>query len=397
MMNSPNITVRQVMTENPICFAPDQPIQEALDVMNRLRFGSVLIVEGDRLVGIFTERDFLRRATTATPGWRTMPIGEWMSPNPYTIHPSAGWDEALTSLERLRVRHLPVVEDGKVLGIVSARQLIGRRAEYLKLTVDTRTQELRSAFDSLLARDQEMNHYMKAAARLQRRSVLPTSPPDWPEISVGFHYAPLDPLGGDYYDFARPDDDHLGILIADASGHGIPAAMVAIMARFAFVEAAARTRSPGEVLAALNNRLQDLTDERFVTAFYGVFNRRTRQLTYANAGHPFPYRWSAGSNVCQPLSARGFLLGISPEEIYREHCLKLEPGDRLCFYTDGIPDARNDMGESFGNERLEQFLPTLMEPHDPTNWTHSMINHVADFRAGQRPTDDMTLIMAKVN
>ncbi|MCE9533688.1 MAG: SpoIIE family protein phosphatase [Planctomycetes bacterium] len=384
------------MTEKPICLTPDRPIQEALDLMNKLRVGAVLIVADDRLVGIFTERDFLRRAAGASPGWRTTELGEWMSPNPYTIEPDAGWDQALTSLERLRVRHLPVVENGKVIGIVSARQLISRRAEYLKTTVDARTVELKRAIEQLMVRDQEMSHYMKSAARLQRKSVLPHSPPAWPEISLGVHYAPLDPLGGDYYDFAQPDDEHLGILIADASGHGIPAAMVAIMARFAFVEIASRTRSPSEVLASLNNRLQDLTDERFVTAFYGVFNRRTRKLTYANAGHPFPFHWSARENRLQPLSARGFLLGISPEEIYREQCLQLTPGDRLCFFTDGIPDSRNDLGESYGTDRLGESLPALPDHEEASAWAGTMIRDVADFRAGQRPIDDMTLIMAKV-
>ncbi len=385
------------MTSDPIRLAPDRPIQEALDLMNQHRVGAILIVEGEKLIGIFTERDFLRRATKASPGWRTIPLRDWMSPNPYTIEPSAGWEQALTSLERLRVRHLPVLEDGKVVGIVSARQLISRRADYFKHTVDLRTQELKRANDQLLARDSEMNHYMKAAAKLQRQIVLPNAAPDWPEISLGVTYAPLDPLGGDHYDFAQPDDDHLGILIADASGHGIPAAMVAIMTRFAFAEIAPKTIHPGEVLTFLNYRLQELVDERFVTAFYGVFNRRTRQLSYANAGHPFPYRWSARERKCQPVSARGFLLGISPEEVYREKTLELEPGDRLCLFTDGVPDTRNEVGESFGTERIADSLARRDAAEPVADWSESFIRELADFRGSQRPTDDLTVILAKVN
>jgi serine phosphatase RsbU (regulator of sigma subunit) len=385
------------MASDPLYLAPDRPVQEALELMNRHRVGAVLIVDGEKLVGIFTERDFLRRATSASAGWRTAPLGEWMSPNPYTIEPSAGWEEALTSLERLRVRHLPVVEQGKVVGIVSARQLIGHRAEYLKGTVEVRTRELRSANDQLLARDSEMNHYMKAAAKLQRQIVLPHAAPDWPEIALGVHYSPLDALGGDHYDFAQPDGDHLGILIADASGHGIPAAMVAIMTRFAFAEIAAKTVQPGEVLTFLNYRLQELVDERFVTAFYAVFNRCTRQLTYANAGHPFPYRWSAREQKCQALSARGFLLGISPDEVYREKTLELEPGDRLCLFTDGAPDTRNEAGESFGIDRIEQSLAKWDDADPVSKWLESFTGELAEFRGSQRPTDDLTAILAKVN
>jgi phosphoserine phosphatase RsbU/P len=391
-----DITVGQVMMSEPIRLGPDRPVQEALDLMNRHRVGAVLVVELDRLVGIFTERDFLRRAASATPGWRTTPLADWMSPNPYTIESGADWEHALTSLERLRVRHLPVVDKGVVVGIVSARQLIGKRAEYLKQTVEARTRELRQANDQLLARDSEMNHYMRAAAKLQQKVLLPHAPPDWPEISLGVHYAPLDPLGGDYYDFAQPDDDHLGILIADASGHSIPAAMVAVMARFAFIEIAPKTRCPGAVLASLNVRLQELIDERFVTAFYAVFNRRTRQLTYANAGHPFPFHWSARARVCQPLSVRGFLLGVNPEEVYRERTLELEPGDRLCFFTDGIPDTLNERGESFGGDWIGESLAHLPADEEGSDWTERIVQRLTEFRGEQRPIDDMTLIMAKV-
>jgi len=396
MATFPDITVRQVMTPHPIRLAPDRPIQDALDQMNLYRVGAVLVTDEERLVGIFTERDFLRRAATASPGWRTIAVSEWMSPNPYTIHPDSGWEHALTSLERLRVRHLPVVEDGKVIGIVSSRQLIGKRAEYLKSTIDVRTRELKLANEQLMARDAEMTHYMKAAARLQHQVVLPHAPPDWPEISLGVHFSPLDPLGGDYYDFVQPDDDHLGILIADASGHGIPAAMVAIMTRFAFLETATRSRSPGEVLTSLNSRLQELTDERFVTAFYGIFERSTRRFTYANAGHPFPYCWSGRENRVAPLSARGFILGISPQEVYRERNLDLQPGDRLCLFTDGIPDIRNEQGESFGIERIQELLPHLPEDEDAPSWIKRIMQNAQEFRGAQGPTDDMTLIVAKI-
>lgn len=395
-MLSNDITVRDVMMAEPLHLPSDRPVQDALDLMNQQRVGAVLVVDTGRLVGIFTERDFLRRAATAHPGWRTTPLSEWMSPNPYTIESTAGWEHALTSLERLRVRHLPVVDDGKVVGIVSSRQLISRRAEYLKTAVEARMRDLRHANDALLARDSEMSHYVKAAAKLQRKVVLPQTPPDWPEISLGVHYAPLDPLGGDYYDFAQPDDDHLGILIADASGHGIPAAMVAIMARFAFIEIAPKTKSPGEVLASLNIRLQELIDERFVTAFYAIFNRRTRKLTYANAGHPFPFHWSSRGRVSQPLSLRGFLLGINPEEVYREKEVELEPGDRLCFFTDGVPDARNERGESFGTDWISEFLAHLPADEEARTWTDRTVQQLTEFRAGTRPIDDMTLVMAKV-
>src|SRR6478609_1807665 len=199
-----DVTVREVMNAHPARVTPDQPVQAALELMNSRRVGAIIVADAeDRVVGIFTERDFLRRAYAAQFDGRATPIREWMAPQPYTIHPDAGWEEAVASMERLRVRHLPVVEDGKLVGIVTTRNLMAHRAEHLNEIVRERTRELKRANDALLARDAEVTHYMNSAARLQKRLVLPQSPPDWPEVAWGVHYAPLDPLGGDLYGFAR--------------------------------------------------------------------------------------------------------------------------------------------------------------------------------------------------
>lgn len=383
------------MTTKPIFVTPDQPVRDAVHSMNTHRIGAVLVAEvGMHLVGIFTERDFLRKAL-GTAAWEHAPVREWMSPSPYTIHPDAGWEEAVSAMERLRVRHLPVVENGTLVGIITARQLIAQRANHLNLIVGERTRELRRANEALLARDAEVTHYMKAAAKLQKRLVLPHSPPDWPEVGWGIHFAPLDPLGGDYYDFARPDDQHIGILIADASGHGVPAAMVAIMTRMAFTEIANQTTHPGEVLAAMNRRLLDMADERFVTAFYGVLNRRTRQLHYANAGHPYPLRYSARKRECEPLPARGFLLGITPDEVYTERVVELEPGDRLCFYTDGVPDCRDERGEAFEQERIKQVFVRSSQESAP-KIVDGLIDELTRFRGAAKQVDDSTLVIAEM-
>ncbi len=390
-----DLTIRRLMTSDPARISPDQPVQAAIELMNTRRVGAMLVADGDRLVGIFTERDFLRRSTSGTDGANSTPIKDWMSPYPYTIHPDAGWEEAVAAMERLRVRHLPVVEDGKLVGIVTTRQLVAHRADHLNQIVAERTNELRRANDALLARDAELTHYMKAAARLQKHLVLPQAPPDWPEVAWGVHYLPLDPLGGDLYGFARPDEDHLGVLIADASGHGIPAAMVAILARLAFSEASRKTVRPGEVLSAMNDRLQGMTDERFVTAFYGVLNRKSRQLVYANAGHPFPICFSTAQGKCVELPARGFLLGVMPDEVYVEREVALEPGDRLCLYTDGVADCRDERGATFGHERLLEILQT-QHAESATAITNAVVAEVKRFCGAAKPVDDMTLVVAEI-
>ncbi len=364
--------------------------------MNRLRIGAVIIVdEREELRGIFTERDLLRRVADADPGWRSRPVSEWMTPDPHTTVPEVGWEEAVALMARLRVRHLPVVEAGRVIGVVSARMLMSQRADHLNQMVAERTRDLRRAIDEVMARDSELRYNLRAAGRLQTRLLLPSAPPNWPELRWGVHYAPLDHLGGDYYDIARPDPDHLGFLIADASGHSIAAALVAILSRTAFTEVANATTSPGAVLAAMNARLQGLVDERFVTAFYGVLDRRTRALTFANAGHPYPLRFAARSGVVQPLTAQGFILGIVPDEQYRENVVRLEPGDRLCFFTDGLVEARNEMGEGYGTDRLTRALATH-GAQTAERLTEQLLTEQRNFRGTQSLTDDVTLVVAEL-
>jgi phosphoserine phosphatase RsbU/P len=391
-----SLLVRQVMDVNPVTVRPDCPIQDALQLMNERRIGSVLITEPpDQLVGIFTDRDLIRRISTAGVNWQLGPISQWMTTKPHVIAPEVGWDEAVGMMERMRVRHLPVVQEGRLIGLLSTRLLMARRTDFLNRSIEARTDELRQAYDQLLARDAEMLHYLRTAGRLQTKLLLPHAPPDWPELQWAVHYAPLDHLGGDYYDFATPDEHHLGILIADASGHSIPAAMVAIMTRFVFAEVSAKTVDPGDVLNNMNRRLQDLTDERFVTAFYGVIDRRTGVFSYATAGHPPPLRFNRKLGKVQPLSSSGFILGIMPQEVYVTKQVVLEPGDKICFYTDGLIEARDEIGELFGVQRLNQCLQTF-HALPAQEMLQAIMNTQQQFSGTAALTDDLTLFVMDV-
>ncbi|MDB5306663.1 MAG: serine/threonine protein phosphatase [Gemmataceae bacterium] len=392
----PVVTARDVMQPDPVTVDPGCPLDVVVGLMNLHRIGGVIVVRGDRsAAGIFTERDLLRRVGVAPPGWQSLPVSTWMTAAPHTIGPEADWFDAIAMMDRLKIRHLPVVEAGQVVGVISSRLLVTRRAEYLNRVVERRTRELQQSHDELLARDAELMHNLRAAGRLQTQLLLPRTPPESLDLRWGVHYAPLNHLGGDYYDIVQPGPDHLGILIADASGHSIAAGMVAIMSRIAFAEVAGRTVRPGEVLAEMNRRLQGLADERFVTAFYGVLDRRSRRLTYANAGHPYPLRYSPRTGTVQPLPAQGFLLGIMPGEVYREREVELEPGDRLCFYTDGLVEARNEIGEAFGTDRLCDCLSTHgREP--AARLAEGVLACQRDFRGPHPPTDDVTLVVGEL-
>jgi serine phosphatase RsbU (regulator of sigma subunit) len=387
--------VRQIMVGQPIMVPPAQTVQQVVRLMNGQRIGAVLVADGDRLVGIFTERDVLRRAVEAQPGWRERSVAEWMTPNPHTIGPEATWEQARAQMEKLRVRHLPVVEGGRVVGMLTARDVMRFANEHLNRMVNERTRELREANERLQQRDAELRYHMSMAGKIQAR-LLPEQTPRLPEIESAALYLPLDPLGGDYYDFAMPTDRHLGILIADATGHSIPAAFVALMAHTAFATASHTSTSPARVLAGMNRQLHGLSGEHFVTAFYGIFDRATRSLTFANAGQPYPYWLRNDSPTAKPLLATGLMLGIMEDADYEEQSVQLQPGDRLLLYTDGLADCRNAKGEYFGAGGLVEFLSQAGD-QSAQSITQRLAARLEEFRGDRPATDDITILAAVVS
>lgn len=391
---SPLLTVRQMMVSQLVVADPNLAVRDVVGLMNRHRLGAILIVGPDGLEGIFTERDFLRRVVDAPPHWEQLPIRQWMTPNPHTISPDATWEQARATMDRLQIRHLPVIENGKLVGIITARDIMKRANEYLNSVIEDRTLELREANERLQRRDAELTYHMAVAGKIQAR-LLPDEPPRLPEIEWSALYQPLDPLGGDYYDFSSPTPNHLGIIIADATGHSIPAALVALMARMAFALSARGMTSPAAVLSRMNHLLHGISGEHFVTAFYGIFERPTRRLTFANAGQPYPYRFNAATQKAEPLLARGLMLGILQHAEYEEQTIQLEPGDRLVCYTDGLPDCRNWAGEYFGAARIVEVLEASGQD-SAESLTRRLIHQVEAFRDGKPATDDLTILTAVI-
>jgi serine phosphatase RsbU (regulator of sigma subunit)/CBS domain-containing protein len=386
------VQVRHVMVRDPISVAPTAPLMDVIQLMSRHRIGAVLVGDKGRVDGIFTERDLLRYAAEAPHGWRQRPVSDWMTRELQTISADASWEDAVALMERIHVRHLPVMDHDRVVGLVTARNLIAWRTEHLNRAVDERTHELQRLAEQLLLRERQSQRDMTVAGRLLNRLLLPKSPPTWPEWSWSVHFRPLDPLGGDYYDFSLPDESHFGILIADASGHSLPAAMVAIMARIAFSEERQSPR-PAHVLGAMNRRLQGLADERFVTAFYGVFDRHSRRLAFANAGHPQPLHYCAATKTCHRLAASGFMLGILSDAKYDEQAIDLAPGDRLVFYTDGAIESRNESGIVFGIDRLEAVTVAHCES-SADELCGALVDAVLSFRGTAPKADDCTIVVA---
>lgn len=263
--------------------------------------------------------------------------------------------------------------------------LFGRATHSLVLSA-----ELRAAYESV---DREM----RVVADIQR-SLLPAELPQIPTLELAAHYQTSRRAGGDYYDFFPLTDGRWGLLIADVSGHGVPAAVV-----MAITHAMAHTHPdepcpPGKLLMRLNRQLAEIYTRgngTFVTAFYGIYDPRSRELQYASAGHNPPrVRCCATNHVYVLSEAGGLPLGISPEARYEDAVQTLLPGQQLILYTDGITEAFNPAGEMFGVERLDGVLGDCDE--SAAGMVRQILAAVDAFQQGTPIDDDRTLVVAKV-
>jgi sigma-B regulation protein RsbU (phosphoserine phosphatase) len=193
-------------------------------------------------------------------------------------------------------------------------------------------------------------------ARTIQTSILPAEVPRLPGLDLAVRYVPAAEVAGDYYDFLPVDRQHLGLVIADVSGHGIPAALIASMVKVAVGAQQDNAASPARVLAGMSRIFHGKLKRHFITAACLFADLEAGRLVHASAGHPPPLLWRAVASRVEELRQDGQVLGRFARAEYREAAVTLEPGDRVLLFTDGIPEARDRNGEPFGDERLRAFL-----------------------------------------
>ena len=208
-------------------------------------------------------------------------------------------------------------------------------------------------------------------------------------------YAMMDPakeVGGDFYDFFFVDNDHMGLVIADVSGKGIPAALFMMRAKTALRSLAESGRPPSEILFLANNTLCDGNDaEMFVTAWIGIIDLNNGEMRCANAGHEYPVIMRAGDEYALFKDKHALALGVMEDMRFKEYEMKLDPGDRLFVYTDGIPEAINTDEQQYGTDRLIQKLNTLRSA-SMTDTLPAVRADVADFAGDAEQFDDITML-----
>jgi sigma-B regulation protein RsbU (phosphoserine phosphatase) len=264
--------------------------------------------------------------------------------------------------------------------------LFGRATQNLVLSA-----ELRRAYEIV---DRELRH----VANIQR-SLLPRTIPPIPRLQLAAHYQTSQWAGGDYYDFFPLPDDAWGLLIADVSGHGTPAAVMMAITHSIAHSYPGHPTPPGELLDHVNRRLARLYTSdsgTFVTAFYGIFDPRRRTLTYASAGHNPPrLKRCRGARVDVLDGVGGLPLGLFDDIRFEQASVELEPGDQVVLYTDGITEANAPDGQMFGVDRLDEAIGTCQESAD--GLIASILDSLSRFTGDQPPSDDRTLLVGLVS
>jgi phosphoserine phosphatase RsbU/P len=221
-----------------------------------------------------------------------------------------------------------------------------------------------------------------------------------PKVS-GFNffadYQPSSKAGGDYYDFIRIDEDHLGVLVADVSGHGTPAAVIMAMMRVLLRSFLAELRSPKEMLETLNRILcENQKLGHFITAFYGVIHLPTRQMKYASAGHNPPLLIDfETSSVQQLITGKGFPLMIHSQNEIEEKETHLPQNSKLICYTDGLTEARGRGTDMYGLDRLGQKSLDLGRSQNADELGLALKQDLNNFLDGGEFTDDFTLVVVE--
>lgn len=236
-------------------------------------------------------------------------------------------------------------------------------------------------------------------ARQIQMSILPSEIPKIEGLDIAARYVPMTSVAGDFYDFIVVDERHIGILVADVSGHGMPAALIASMLKIALAGQAAHAATPAQVLLGLNQALCGKFQHHYVTAAYLFVDMVKHTLTYAGAGHPPLLLWGGTSEGVRAVEENGLFLGKFEFARYSSVELPLESGGWALLYTDGISETTNPSGIEFGTEPFREFLAAERST-SADHFANRLLEELSLWSArgaGEDLDDDITLVALHVS
>lgn len=247
-----------------------------------------------------------------------------------------------------------------------------------------------------LTQQQEQQRTAMNIAGSIQQSFLQSGSFSSPHCEIHAMMSPASDIGGDLYDYMILDEDRMLLTIADVSGKGVAASMFMAAALILMRQLARTGSSPAQILESTNKSISERnTRMLFITAFVAVYNHKTGVLTYANAGHDVPYVLHGRDSIRTLEDAKGVVLGLFPEERYSDAEERMQIGDILFLYTDGVNEANNVRREFFGNERIEETLRLFASSHEENPVAH-MEKSVRSFIGECEQHDDMTMLSMTV-
>jgi len=319
---------------------------------NRRRFIEDQVAEGDKVVTRYT----LRATHDRRELMGVAPTGREVSYKAIVIH---------------RISGGKIAEEWGLT--TSESELMGQRLEQERIERELIEQEL-------------------GLARSIQQASLPKEVPELEGWQISPYYQPAREVGGDFYDFFDLEDGRVVVVVGDATGKGMPAALIAEATSnmLRAVAQALGSSSPGGVLSRVNETLlARIPDNMFVTCFYAILEPNSGSLSYANAGHDLPYLYRARGEA-EELRARGMPLGLMPGMGYEEKEIILEAGEETLFYSDGLVEAHNAKGEMFGFPKLKALIAEHAEERSLGNLLlEELYSFVGE---GWEQEDDITLL-----
>jgi serine phosphatase RsbU (regulator of sigma subunit) len=333
-------------------------------------------------------------------------LGEWASISPTGLHMTMrgitilrivggkcveGWaseDISRSEEERLWLSEGGRTNESYLEGV--ANLPLAEASLHHFVTNEALVRNLTWRFRAAEARERERIEQELQAARQIQQELLPESVPKLGGWRIATYYGPAREVGGDFFDFLELEDGRLGLIVGDATGHGMPAALVMATTRGMLRAIIQSLASPGEVLARVNEALvADIPPSTFVTCFYGILDPESGRFTYANAGHNLPCRLHNGQ--ADELGARGLPLGLMPGTDYEEKEAVLESGDSVLFYSDGLVEAHDPEGGMFGFPRLRRLVAEHAAEEGPL--VDILMDELRSFTGeGWEQEDDITLV-----
>jgi phosphoserine phosphatase RsbU/P len=258
---------------------------------------------------------------------------------------------------------------------------------------------LRDAHETVNRQLVAINNELEMARQIQL-SILPRQTPRLHGLDIEARYIPMSSVAGDFYNFLAIDDRHLGILIADVSGHGLPSALIASMLQTALAAQLPNASNPAAVLSGLNRALHGkFMNNYYVTAAYLFVDMKNGTVNYSGAAHPPLLQWRSQTRCASECIENGLMLGPFKDASYSTTSFPAEPGDRILLITDGIIEARDPSNQEFGMDRLREIVQShhALPIHRFADAVIDELSRWSEHTPGPGQSDDITLLAIDFN